>query len=728
MRFMPIRVRLILVIILITSTIVLFSVLAGNVFVKSNIEKSQETDLLLIADIADHFIGSEIDSIKMRATLIALDLSGAGETEWSEILSNQQLSYPEFIGLAVFDAEGELVSSAGELPAHSGLLDDTYVKRAFRGKTAISTTIPSPLGVVFYLAAPIPGEDGRILVATLPGMYFAERLSVFVIWETGHIFIDDAEGYVIANMRESWVQNRHSFIDLARSDKQYEEAADVIQRGVNRETGIGFFSVSGVRRICSFRPISGSEEGWFLGVIAPLPESPFKNIGKGLIFVGLVSFFLSIIAAIVASGFIKKPFEQAAELKEIAEANSKAKSVFIANMSHEMRTPMNVIVGLTDLLLEDDDTPGKAKETLEKINTAGDTLMGLINDVLDISKIEAGKLELMPVQYDVASLLNDIIALNLIRTEDKQITFKLNMEGELPVSLFGDDLRIKQILNNLLSNAFKYTKEGNVTLGVSCQHDDDGAVNDGATTGGVWLSIYVRDTGIGIRKEDIAKLFTDYNQVDTRANREIEGTGLGLSITKKFIELMGGEISVESEYGIGTTFSLHIRQGLVNDQVLGRETVESLCALRYSDNKKQAQEKLIRPDLSYAKVLVVDDFQTNLDVAAGMLRKYKIQVDCVTSGRESVDLIAAGKPVYDAVFMDHMMPVMDGMEATVLIRALGTVYAKNVPIIALTANVVAGNEQMFLENGFNAFLPKPFNVMSLDSIIQRWVVKMRNER
>jgi signal transduction histidine kinase/CheY-like chemotaxis protein len=411
-----------------------------------------------------------------------------------------------------------------------------------------------------------------------------------------------------------------------------------------------------------------------------------------------------------------------AEQTEEVRNASEAKSRFIANMNHEMRTPMNVIVGLTGLMLEEDGVPGTIKETLEKISTAGNTLMGLINDVLDISKIEAGRLELIPVQYDVSSMLNDIITLNTIRIEDKPVTFKLEISEDLLCTLFGDDLRVKQILNNLLSNAFKYTKEGSVTLNINCSRD--GSHNNDA----VWVSFRISDTGIGIRDEDIEKLFTDYNQVDTHANREIEGTGLGLSITKKLVDMMDGEITVESEYGKWTTFRVYIRQGFVNDRVLGGETVKNLCGLRCADRKKQTQEKLVRPDLSYAKVLLVDDFPTNLDVAEGMLRKYKMQVDCVTCGKDAVDLISAGKPVYDAVFMDYMMPGMDGMEATERIRALGTEYAQNIPVIALTANAVSGSEQMFLEHGFNAFLAKPFKAMSLDSVIQLWVRDKSKEK
>jgi CheY-like chemotaxis protein/nitrogen-specific signal transduction histidine kinase len=407
---------------------------------------------------------------------------------------------------------------------------------------------------------------------------------------------------------------------------------------------------------------------------------------------------------------------------------SEAKSRFIANMSHEMRTPMNVITGLTDLMLEDADVSDKVKETLKKINTAGTTLTGLINDVLDISKIEAGKLDLMLVKYEVASLLNDIITLNMIRIAEKPITFRLDIDDNLPCVLFGDDFRVKQILNNLLSNAFKYTNEGTITLGANCQSEDRSHLGTMSLLDPLEVSFYICDTGIGIRSEDISKLFTDYNQVDTRANRQIEGTGLGLSITKMLAELMGGKISVESEYGRGSTFRVSIKQGFITDKCLGKETVENLQSFRYSDKAKSAHEKMVYPDLSYARVLVVDDIPANLDVAAGRLRKYKLQVDCVTSGREAIDLIEAGEPVYDAVFMDHMMPELDGIQSTIVIRTLKTEYASNIPIIALTANAVAGSEQMFLENGFNAFLPKPFTMILLDKIIQRWVRNREKEK
>jgi len=397
-----------------------------------------------------------------------------------------------------------------------------------------------------------------------------------------------------------------------------------------------------------------------------------------------------------------------------AQAANLAKSAFLANMNHEIRTPVNVIAGLTDVLLEDDSLPDSVVDFLEKISASSNTLMNLVNDVLDLSKIEAGKYTLTPVRYETAKLINDVISLNIMRITDKPITFQLEVDENLYNELHGDDMSVKQIITNLLSNAMKYTREGTVTLNVKCSRESDDSA---------MLYISISDTGIGMRQEDLDKVFTEYGQADAKINRSIEGTGLGLPIAKKLAGMMGGDITVESEYGKGSTFSVSLKQGIVSDELISADTIVSLKNFQYEDSERKATRKLTRPDLSYARVLVVDDFAPNLDVASGLLGKYKMSVDCVMSGKEAVELIKLGDPVYDAVFMDHMMHEMDGIEATKTIRKLGTEYATSLPVIALTANAVAENERMFLENGFQAFVPKPIDLKKLDTVIREWIMR-----
>ena len=399
-----------------------------------------------------------------------------------------------------------------------------------------------------------------------------------------------------------------------------------------------------------------------------------------------------------------------------AEAASESKSSFLATMSHEIRTPLNAIIGLSEIELQKK-LPLETRLDLEKIHTSGASLLAIINDILDISKIESGSFELIPVDYDVPGMVNDTIHLNIVRIGSKNIVFKLDIDPAIPRKLHGDEVRVKQVLNNLLSNAFKYTEEGNVGLHIAWEGQEDMA----------WISFTVSDTGRGIRQEDLSRLFSEYSQLDTRANRHIEGTGLGLSITRNLVELMGGAISVESEYGKGSAFRVRVPQQIVDRTPIGEATAQNLRLLQFMETRRNRKLNLARAYMPYGRVLVVDDVETNLDVARGLMLPYGLSIECASGGQEAIEKIRAvcadpSRPRYDLILMDHMMPMMDGIEAVRIIRTeIDDDYARKVPIVALTANALAGNEEMFLSHGFSAFISKPVDIMQLDRVLNTWV-------
>jgi PAS domain S-box-containing protein len=392
---------------------------------------------------------------------------------------------------------------------------------------------------------------------------------------------------------------------------------------------------------------------------------------------------------------------------EIAEASNKAKSKFLAMMSHEIRTPMNAILGITEMKLQNDMIDPDIEEAFQMINNSGNILLNLINEVLDLSKIEAGKFQLMPIEYETAGFISDTVQLSMNWFKNKPIVFKLLVDDKIPSILFGDPVRIRQILSNLLSNAFKYTAEGSIELSIQTAHAESPAIT---------LLLRVSDTGQGMTKEQIHALFDEYSRFNPQANREIEGTGLGMNITQHLIQLMNGEIVVESESGKGSTFTVKLPQETINPEVIGYEMAKNLQLFRWSSVSKMKKAKIVYEPMPYGIILIVDDVETNLYVAKGLMEPYQLLVDTASSGPEAINNIKNGK-VYDVVFMDHMMPEMDGIEAVKIIRNMNY----TAPIVALTANAIVGQAEMFMEEGFNDYLSKPIDTRRLDKLLNKLV-------
>ncbi len=496
---------------------------------------------------------------------------------------------------------------------------------------------------------------------------------------------------------------------------------------------------------------------------------------------------------------------------EEALMSSQAKSNFLANMSHEIRTPMNAISGMAEIILRENKRPEIAEYAIGIRNACG-SLLAIINDILDISKIESGKLDIVNAEYSLAELLDDIINLSRMRMESKPLAFFAYVDSTLPAKMIGDESRIKQILVNLMTNAIKFTQSGYVELKVT-GHQDKEAVH---------LTFSVTDTGSGIKKEDMDRLFEEFERVNTTKNRSIEGTGLGLAITKRLCKMMNGSIKAESVYGKGSVFTVDIVQKYNEYTPLAFVPQEKTALIyeprtEYSDsikktienlgshcdtctNQSELYEKIAKDKFDYifvpslhlekvqsvkkkhklssrivemasgdessgydkvetivlpvqciqvaevfnevskshresksnikfvapnARVLVVDDSPVNLKVAIGLMRPYEFYIETASDGIEAVEKVTKNR--YDIVFMDHMMPGMDGIDATTAIRKMKGEYYENLPIVALTANAIAGTKELFIKEGMNDFVSKPIEISKLNDILARWIPKEKQE-
>ena len=389
----------------------------------------------------------------------------------------------------------------------------------------------------------------------------------------------------------------------------------------------------------------------------------------------------------------------------IAAMNTQSR--FLANMSHEIRTPINTIIGLNEMTLREENLSEEIIENSNNIQSAGKMLLALINDILDLSKIEAGRMEVVPARYETAALFSEMVNTTWVRAHEKNLEFAVNISPDLPSMLYGDEMRIKQILTNILSNAIKYTASGSVTLFVE---GEQSGMDE------VILKMSVTDTGMGIRQDDMKYLFDSFKRVNEGNTKGIEGTGLGLSICSQLVKLMGGNIAVDSIYQKGSTFTVTIPQKIVNADPLGTLDYNSSQGRNRQTYKKTFEAPA-------AKVLVVDDNGMNLLVVKKLLRETKVQLSLAHSGRECLKMTA--KTAYDVIFMDHVMPDMDGQQTLENIRNQENGFCRHTPVVALTANAMSGAEEKYRKMGFSDYLAKPINGMLLEAMLLRYLPEER---
>ncbi|MBO6215354.1 MAG: response regulator, partial [Lachnospiraceae bacterium] len=426
----------------------------------------------------------------------------------------------------------------------------------------------------------------------------------------------------------------------------------------------------------------------------------------------LLTMYMASLAVLVFMFAVETPdYHRLKEtLKELSEARAqsdenarradianKSKSRFLANMSHEIRTPINAVIGMNEMVLRQEKDP-KIKSYAMDVKRSADSLLSIINDILDLSKIESGKMELAPADYDVSSLIHDVINMVSQRAADKELKLELSIDTEIPSRLYGDDVRLRQIMVNLLNNAVKYTEKGYVSFEVKLTGIEEKLSR---------LLVKVSDSGIGIRKEDMEKLFADYERLDEEKNRNNEGTGLGMSITRQLLEMMGSELKVESTYGVGSVFSFEVEQRITDETPIGN--LEARIREQASEYSYEASFQA--PE---ASILLVDDNTINRRVFVSLLSDTGVNIDEAAGGNECLEKVR--EKHYDMIFLDHMMPDLDGME-TLKIMQEGGHKNEDTPVIALTANAINGAREMYLEAGFTDFLAKPVRADKLEKLL-----------
>ncbi len=483
------------------------------------------------------------------------------------------------------------------------------------------------------------------------------------------------------------------------STREFNDVVDTIH------TNVGSMHITNSEDedcIIAYTPLSRLNS-WYLIAYIPARDLTVSQSIDWLLLV-IVSVGLMVLLLfnlIILRGYNRK----LAIAAEVANQANEAKSLFLSTMSHDIRTPMNAIIGMNEMILRDSND----KDILmyaESIRTAGNTLLGIINDILDFSKIETGKMNIIEVDYNFVSLLNDLVNMVQRKAEDKGLKFELQVDKNIPSMMHGDEIRIKQVITNILSNAVKYTKKGSILFSISyskCENDKDSVI----------LHVSVKDTGIGIKKEDLNKLFVAFERIDELKNRNIEGTGLGMAIAQNFLKMMGSTVQVESVYGEGSNFYFDLKQKVIKWEPVG----EFESAYKHFVGEREAYTvSFVAPR---ARILVVDDSEVNLKVFVSLLKRTKMQIETADSGEAGIELFK--KKYYDLIFLDHMMPEKDGIETLKEMKACADTPNQKTPVICLTANAISGMREMYIEAGFDDYLTKPIDTVKLENMLLEYL-------
>ncbi|MDR2521226.1 MAG: response regulator [Spirochaetaceae bacterium] len=711
---MRIRVKIALVITGIIAAITVFTIFSSLFFSKKTIEYITGNELRVIANLA---AGLVHEGLARRTTLTRRLAATAAAAPLSGLAQDGEAEASRLRAAALLGTDGEAVAWWNAAPAH---IRAPLRARAAAGETVISSTEVNPVlaaehGIrdALLIWVLTPADGGRVFAAGFDGLFLHDILERYKIWQTGNIYITDGAGMLLAGTRLDYVLQQRNYQSDERLRAEEPSAARFISLMQTAESGAFPYTYNGAKRIGVFTRIPGTDN-WTIAAAAPVKESPASRAKYMMILASLMFLFIGAVAAVLVSGALVKPFMQIlkhnAEVEKmlaLAERASITKSAFLANMSHEIRTPMNAIIGMSELM------PLNNLSTLQKdyfgnIKKMAKTLLHIINDILDFSKIEAGKLDLIPVHYNFCALFNNICSISRFIAENKNLNFECRIDANVPPVLYGDEVRVRQVITNVINNAVKYTESGVVYVRVQW-------TADGRESGRGLLLVSVKDTGIGIKEEDRPALFHAFQQLDTRKNRGVKGTGLGLAITSELLRLMHGSIDFESTYGKGTTFYIRLPAGAGD-----KTQVEP-------DDVRQ-QYVIVKPG-EQVRVLVVDDMDINLSVAKGFLLKHNIHADLANSGAEAVDM--ARQQRYDLIFMDHLMAGMDGLEATALIRATCGALSKwnrSVPIVALSANAVTGAKETFLSAGMDDFISKPIEESALNAVLHKYLPLEKIER